>query len=233
MADVQAKIQAWLEYRASIKDKRVRMGMAGYAYMMVMLKAKPMTIPELQRAASLNRNTAYRFVMTLHTLKRAHIVDWRQEPRIATSPVFAWGPGQDAEPPSVRPCGRPISGILMPRKQVCASMVPFVRLLDQLQQPITTPELCAELGIDDITARSCLNALVELEEAHLPYWDWDRRPHGPPVAAYQIGPGPVERKPRMKKKDRREVIQRRQRTQRAFAPLLQVFAANEPERQAA
>lgn len=217
-------IERWLEAREAIRAQRVRLGLAGYVYLAAMLRDQPCTVRALQARARLGHVAAYRFVMTLYRLGRAHIAGWQETPRAPLLPIFAWGPGADVPAPKLRSSGRPVEAVNLPKLRLCAAVIAFDHLLRTMEVPCSRVEIAAETGLDDTTVQNALEALLETGMAHLPLW-LAREQGGDPLPQYQAGPGRNAPKPKPRRAEARELRRVRDERRRMFAPLAGALGA--------
>ena len=160
----------WLQHRAEVKSKRVRLGLQGYAMVCAALRDNPETVRGLVLRAGLGRTAAYRVLSSLHSLKLAHIVDWRMYPRLAPLPVYAYGPGEDKPPPKLRPNGNESRARPAVKRHLCPAVIAFAHVLRAIESPVTRLEVTAATGLDTSTALNALNALTETGLAHISGW---------------------------------------------------------------
>jgi hypothetical protein len=223
---VQARIEAWLKHRESIRDSRTRLGVAGYAHLAAMLVQQPCTVIRLMQRAGLGHVAAYRFIGTLHALRYAHVVGWEMEPGRNAMPMWAFGPGADAPPPTVRPNGRPVQALRLPKRKVCPGVLHFVQLLRAIEVPAGAAEVQAATGMHHSPVRDFLDTMQALELAHVPLYGHRQQGGGPPMPQYQLGYGRNAAEPsRVLQKQGRELDMRRQRSQRQHQRLHQVMQA--------
>lgn len=208
----------WLGHRERIRATRTKLGLVGYAYLLAMLRDEPATAVILRDRAQLGHNAAYRFLMTLHTLGRLHVAAWKDKPRVPLMPVFAVGAGTDATPPSRRATGRRVEGVVLPRTQLCPSVIAFEHLLRAIEVPASRREVVEATGLDQSSVSDALDALVQLRLAHVPLW-LAREQGGDPVAQFQLGHGHSVPAPKVRAAERRSLLRDRQARRRAFQPL--------------
>ena len=220
---VQARIDAWLAHRDRIRDSRTRLGVAGYAHLAAMMVQQPCTVLGLMRRAGLGHVAAYRFIATLHALRYAHVAGWEMEPGRNAMPLWAFGPGVDAPPPTHRPNGRPVQALRLPKRQVCPGVLHFVQLLRAIETPASATEVQEATGMHHTPVREFLDAMQALELAHVPLWG--HRPQGgAPMPQYQLGRGRNAPEPtRVLQKQSHELDMARQRRARRHQRLHQVM----------
>ena len=193
-AVIRARIEAWRERRRGIKSSRTKLGMAGYAHLSAILADTPMTAISLGREADLGHVAPYRFLMAMHGLMRVHIVGWEQRPHTPPLPIFAWGHGDDAEPPAVRRNGRTVEGVNHPVQRVCKSITAFAALLQAIERPAHRSAIVQSTGLDKETVTAGLEALCWVGLAHIAAWSM-REHGGAPIEKYQLGGGADAPKP--------------------------------------
>lgn len=195
--------EKWLAHRDAIRSSRTRLGVEGYSHLCAILAEKPATVREFWLTTKLGRNAAYRFILSLHAMGWAHIVEWVNMPRTKPIPRFAFGPGQDAPAPTLRPNGRPVIAAPLPRRQLCPHLIAYVNILRALDEaPCTRAELVERVGLDKTVVRWALEAMMSLDIAHI--GGWEVRPRGgEPIAVFHIGTGRTAKKP--PKRDRQNV----------------------------
>ena len=221
-------IAAWLAERERIRASRTKLGMVGYAHLAAMLRDTPMTVVSLQAAARLGHVAAYRFVMSMRAMKRVHIAGWQEKARSPLLPLFAFGPGLDAPAPALRRNGRPVQAVNHPTQQLCPSVIAFEQLLRAIEVPASRQDVIAATGLHYDTVTAALEAMVQLQLAHVPLWLW--MPHGGPcLPQYELGPGENVPQPRYRKGERRALLRARQARRRSFQPLLHFMATPLPE----
>lgn len=223
---VQARLDAWLKHRETIRDTRTRLGLVGYAHLAALLVQQPSSVLGLMHRGRLGSHVAaYRFIGTLHALGYAHMAGWELPPGLGPRAVWAFGPGQDAPPPTRRPNGRPVEAVRLPKRQVCPGVLHFVQVLKTLEEPVSIPELIERTGLDRGPLTDCARVLVALELAHVPLWNL-REQGGAPVPCYQLGRGRNAPMPaRVLVREQRELRMARQRSQREGARMHQVLQA--------
>lgn len=204
----EALLGKWLALRAQQRASRTKLGMVGYAYLAAMLADQPSTVAGLALRAQMRHVAAYRFVMTMWQLGEAHVSSWVLPPRSPALPVFSLGAGEDAPPPSARPNGRPVQRVNLPRKRLCPSVLAFVHLLRAIEQPMSRQEVCEATGLHNYTVKDALEALVQLQLAHIPLW-LQRPQGGTPLAQYQRGPEKNAPMPKPKRAELLELHRRR------------------------
>jgi hypothetical protein len=223
---VQARIEAWLKHRESIRESRTRLGVAGYAHLAAMLVQQPCTVPGLMRRAAMGHVAAYRFIGTLHALRYAHVAGWEMEPGRNAMPIWAFGPGADVPAPRTRPNGRPVQAVRKPRRQVCPGVLHFVQLLRTIEVPAGAAEVQAATGMHHSVVRDFLDTMQALELAHVPLYGHRPQGGGVPVPQYQLGYGRNAPEPtRVLQKQGHELDMRRQRSQRQHQRLHSVMQA--------
>lgn len=220
-------ITAWLAERDRVRASRTKLGMVGYAHLAAMLRDKPMTISSLQAAARLGHMATYRFVMSLHTLKRAHITGWVQKAHSPLLPLFAFGPGQDAPAPTMRSNGRPVEAVNFPAQQLLPSLIAFEQLLRAIEVPASRQDVIAATGLHYDTVTAALEAMVDLQLAHVPLWLWTPQ-GGPCLPQYELGPGENMPQPRYRWGERRALLRERKELQQSFQPLLRAMTKQIP-----
>lgn len=208
-------------HKKPVKAKTVRLGLAGYARMLALLRTGAMSAVEFESAAGVGHTTAHRLLLGLYALGLTHIASWGMEPDCPTLPRFTGFPGQDVAPPLFRPNGRPIAAVRMPRKIKPPAELAFFKLvLSCLEVPVTRGELKKATGINDYTARIALAALMKYRLAHIACWTSQPRPGGPRMANYMLGNAPSAHRPPM---DSKAAVSKRYRERRAerekFAPI--------------
>lgn len=219
----EALLAAWRERRAAGRQRRARLGMEGFVMLLALLRDEPLHVRRLQEAAGIGHTAAYRFLLSMHGLQRLHIAHWKAEPGRALAPCFAFGPGTDAAPPGARPNGRRVEGTRLPLPRVNPSLIALETLLRALEEPASRQELQQATGLDIDTVRETVDAPVATGLAHVPLWQW-RDQGGAPVPQYQLGPGRNAPMPRVRPKQRRELLRERGRGRR-FAQLDAVMAS--------
>jgi len=222
--EVAARIEAWLKHRESVRDNRARLGLVGYAYLAAMLVQKPATTVGLMQRASMGHVAAYRFLGTLQALRYAHVAGWELEPRRTAKPLLAFGPGDDAPPPALRPNGRPVEAVRLPARQLCPSVLHFVQLLRCIETPACIPELMDSTGLHRDQITDCLETLVQLQLAHVPLWA-RRRHRGARVKFFKLGPGRNVAPPSTSRHAPRVQRQRRRRSNGFIHDVTQHLAA--------
>lgn len=207
-----------------MKANTVRIGFAGYARFLAKLRDTPCTLKEAPAVAGVGHNCAWRFISGMYALGLIHISDWRMEPNAPTTPVFTAGPGCDAPRPTHRPNGKRLGGVRAPSlKKPASELLAFKSLLTALEHPASRRDLAAETGINQITVREALNALVSQKLARIALWEW-REHGGPPIPQYVIGPGINAKRPTpMSKATAGKLYRQRKEEAAKFAPLAQVF----------
>lgn len=219
------------------RPPKVRLGWAGYVGILAALKAQPMALPQMPAVMGIGKDTLYRLVPSLHALGWVHISGWIMLPK-STMPLYAFGPGDDAEPPTRRPNGRRTATRVL-REQPASEVISFstmLHALDGLRASIS--EVAEEIGAHRDTVSSALDALVAAEMAHL--CAWQPRAHGrggAPIALYTLGAGKPAKKPSLRSRRLaagqrwRAMVKRRAE----FDPLIQALrpAANSETREAA
>jgi hypothetical protein len=214
----------WLAERDACRASRTKLGMEGYAFLCAMLREQPDTARGLEHRARLGHVAAYRFVMTLHAMKEAHICGWKVVPKSPVLPIFAFGPGVDMPPPAVRPNGRPVQSVNMPERRLCPGVMAFVQLKRALETPADRTELMEVTGLHFSTITGALDVLVALNLAHISTW-MDRRQGGAALMNVEWGPGENANRPRYTRRERRALHSWRRATVRPFKALLQVTQA--------
>lgn len=217
-------LATWLQSREARRAHRERLGLAGYAYLAAILADEPCTAGGLTARAGLGNMAAYRWLMSLHGLGRVHISGWEVKARAPMMAVFCWGPGQDVPAPRVRPNGRPVQEVNLPGSCVCSGLVAWEYLLRAIEAPASRVEVMAATGLHSYTVHLDLEALVDLELAHVPLW-MNRPQGGQPLPQYQLGTGCNAPMPRPKRAERRALLRTRQQRRRTFAPLTHCFHA--------
>lgn len=211
-------IARWLQRREDIRASRSKLGLAGYAHLAAMMRDEPCTVVALQARAHLGHMAAYRFVMSLHQLQRAHIVGWEERPRVPLLPLFRFGPGVDVPPPQQRGNGRDVQRVNLPKLRLCAAIIAFETLLRAIEVPSSRVEIVSATGLNKDTVQAGLDALVDLGLAHVPLWIW--RDHGgAAIAQYQLGAGRNVPPPKVSKSERQRRWRDQQTQRQAFRPL--------------
>lgn len=222
-----------------MKTKRYRrVGMVGYVRLLARLRERPSTIPDMVGFVGVARVACYRIVTTLHHLKLVHVSGWLDEYDRRTLPVYAFGPGEDAAPPTFRPCGRQVRNAKLPNLRVLSvEVVGLASLIRAMETPASRKEIEAVTGLHNRTVRMALQAMTRYGMVHVAYWSPREVSGGPPTAQLQFGPG--RSAPRPKPMPKQEINRRhndRRRERLKFAPLVQAFrapASNEAIQQAA
>ncbi len=205
----------WLAQRDAKRASRTRLGMEGYAFLCALLREEPATARQLEAKARMGHVAAYRFLMTMHAMRRVHITRWDVRPRVAPIAVFALGAGTDATPPTVRPDGRPVQGFRMPQRRLCPGVMAFVHLLRAIETPATRTEVEEATGLHHGTVTEALDTLVALNLAHVALW-LDRPQGGAPVENYELGPGENAVRPKRNRAARRRLLTQREQSIRSF-----------------
>lgn len=218
------RLAKWVAQRDRIRITRTKLGLVGYAHLAAMLVQEPCTAIALAQKAHMGHVAAYRFLISLHTLRRVHVRSWEQRPRVRPVPVFAFGPGQDAPPPIKAPNGRPVEAASVPRARVCASLIAFESLLKAIEQPASLVDAVESTGLHCTQLQRALRTLVHLGLAHVALWV-DRPQGGRALPQYQLGDGPNAPEPTGRKKEIRPLNAQRQRSRRTYAQLDQTMRA--------
>lgn len=223
-----------------MKTKRYRrVGMAGYVRLLARLRERPSTIPDMVGFVGVARVACYRIVTTMHHLKLVHVCGWLDEYDRRTLPIYAYGPGEDAQPPTFRPCGRQVRNAKLPTLRDFSSEVVGLHLLIQSMSfmPVSRAGMERATGLHYRTIRMALEAMVRYGMVHIDHWEPRETAGGPPTAHFIFGPG--RSAPRPKPSPRHEINRRhndKRRERLKFAPLVQAFrapASNEALQQAA
>jgi len=198
---------------AQKKAKTVRLGMAGYARLLAILRTGPQSPVEFQSAAGVGHTTAHRILGSMYALGMIHIAGWRMEPESPTQPQFIGFPGSDVAPPAIRPNGRPIDGSRKPRAiKPTSELASFKLLLQTLESPASKDEIMAATGMSAQTVRRAVDALVKWRIARVALWTSRPHPGGAPMPNYQLGSeASAHRPPRTSARD----VQRRYLRSRA------------------
>lgn len=192
----------WLAKRQAIRRSRVKLGLDGYAHLCGILRDQALTIRDLTAAAQMGHVAAYRFVMSMHAMKFAHIEDWLLKPNSRPLPMFRLGPGDDAPAPTSRR-GRRIENAPLPKSRLCPGVIPFVNLLRLMDDSFCSrQEMERETGLHKNTIQTGLETLLALKFIHI--GDWGMRPQGgAPIPLFIWGEGVTARKPKRKRASER------------------------------
>jgi hypothetical protein len=222
--------EAWLAKRASIRESRVRLGLEGYLHLAAMLQETPMTAVQLTTAAGLGHVASYRFLCTLHHLRRVRIVGWERRPRVSARPIYAWGSGADVAPPHATASGRPTSGVRsLPMSRTAPALLAFGHMMDAIEHCANRLEVVEKTGLDRTVVGRALDLAVKLGIAHIPVWQW-RDQGGAPIPQYQMGAGRSAPKPYGCVAKRAAAVKRQQHKAavKPFVPLINALAAWAP-----
>ena len=215
---------------------KARLGMAGYAAILAEFKREPATIIDLYKRTGIGRDTAYRLVPEMHCKGLLHVSSWRADPARPVMPVYAYGPGADAEPPLARPNGRPIKARVLERKRASPEIVALACVMEALSTPSSILELHMETGTHRDTLKKFLTAMHELGLARISVWQRRDCGGGQYMAMWTLGEGSHAKYP--SRREARRKTSRRWRERSAQAqPMLMLHkaltAATEPVRSAA
>lgn len=218
------------QHKKPTKAKTARLGLAGYARILALLRTGAMSSVEFESAAGVGHTTAHRVLLGMYALGLVHIAGWSMEPDCPTLPRFIGFSGKDVAPPLFRPNGRPIAAVRMPRKIKPPAELAFFKLvLASLEEPVTRGELKQATGINDYTARIALAALLKYRIAHIACWTSQSRNGGPRMANFMLGSKPSAHRP---PRDSSTVISKRYRERCAerakFAPIAHALGLNPP-----
>lgn len=202
---------------------KARLGWSGYVGILAALHAKPMCLPDMPAVMGIGRDTLYRLIPGLYSAGWLHVSAWELRPS-NTLPVYAFGPGDDAPAPTMRPTGRPVEGARILADTPSPEVIAFCSMLRAISDTSACiSDIALETGSHRETIRTALDALVDAGLAHLSAWQPRFcNPTGPIAAHYKIGAGSRAKKP--SKKARRYASSKRWRNsvkqREAFGPLL-------------
>lgn len=205
------------------KARTVRLGMAGYARLLATLRDAPSTSQQLQQRAMIGHTTAVRVLAGMHMLGMIHISVWSMEPNQPTLPIFKAGGAPDAPVPTMRPNGRPmVAARVVSLKNPPPELIAFKGLLAAIEDPSSRLEISAKSGLNNITVRTAVEALIKHRLARIACWQW-RNHGGAPIPQYQIGPGAAASRPA--RMGGREIQARYRARKREALPFIIIGAA--------
>lgn len=221
-----------------MRAKTKRVGMAGYVRLLARLRMRPSTIPDAVGFVGVGRGACYRIITTMHHLKLVHVSAWSTDYDRRTLPVYAYGPGEDAPAPALRPCGRPTRNAKLPTLRDFSSEVVGLHLLIKtMAEPVSKAQIGRETGMHDKTIRTTLAAMVRYGLAYIDHWAAREAAGGPPIAHFQFGTGVSAPRPKpISRKEINRFHNAKRRDRQKFLPLVRAFSApasNEAQRSAA
>lgn len=165
-----------------------RIGKVGYARILRALLDRPMTETQLREKCGIGHTAAHRIVRAMHRLKLVHIGSWACTEGTRYVPAFSFGEGPDAEPPRVRPNGRPTGPLrFSPCKVAPCELIAFAEILRQLQDPSTAQEVAQATGAHEQHTRELLEEMRALRLVRISCWSWRNR-GGSPIPNYELAP---------------------------------------------
>ena len=130
------------------RKPRVRIGMAGYALILAVLRDHPCTCLQLQERTGFGKTAINRLLPGFYMLRMIHIQGWAMETNRATQPIYRAGHAPDAPLPLLRPNGKPVSGFRAPTATSPGSeLIAFKSIMDALEEPVTCNEIAEESGV--------------------------------------------------------------------------------------
>jgi hypothetical protein len=146
---------------------KARLGLDGYARILVRIRRERVTMAQLMEEGLIaSFSNAHALLAAWHRLQRIHIADWQEIHSRPLRAVWAYGSGEDAQPPEFRTgCKKkrraqgayvPTTGALLP------SYLAFESLLVELETPRTVQQLVDRTELDPMTIRHTLAALKPL-----------------------------------------------------------------------
>ena len=207
----------------SRRPGKAKLGMAGYVKILAILRRQPCTTAEIQPLAGIGHTSAAALLPSFHLAGLAHIADWRQDYNCATMPVYAYGPGNDADMPAKRPTGKACNGARLSLRRVARpDVVALASVMRALSEPKTRQELHDETGLAATTIRLILRALKVSKLARVAEW-LPKPGGGVPIEAYQLGSGADT--PRPKAITKSEVARRYREAKRQRESMLTIIRA--------
>lgn len=188
---------AWKTRRFEARTSRPRLGMEGYAHLSAILAEQPASVLAFVERSGLRKQSAYRYLMSMHTLGWAHISAWELKPRAKPIPVFAFGPGADAAVPLKTASGKDVqSERPLPEGQLCPSIIAFCQILRAMDEaPVSRVELIECTGLDKWAVCQAVETLIAAGMARIS--GWELRPQGgAPLPQYELGGGPQAKRPK-------------------------------------
>lgn len=212
----------------AVRKRGQRIGMVGYVDMLAALR-RPLSLAGLQRATMIGHNAARAFLGALWRQRRMHIAAWEFRRNTAPKPMFKLGPGVDAEPPTVRPDGRPSFGrpvVALPCGATPSELLLFLAVIDELAIGRSTPaEIREATGVSEKPLREIVARLREHKMLAADAWI-RRHCGGRPVPIYRLGRSEDAPRPAPKTKSEINADHARRRKQtRAYALLYAMPAA--------
>ena len=221
--------------RTSTRKACARIGMPGYIDILSALKTKPRSKIAVQAATGLGHTAINPILASMHVLRLIHVSGWNMEYDCPTEPVFSYGPGEDAPPPTKRPSGHKVRGVRIPKvSRPRSEIVALAHLLRCLQEPITKDELHEQTGLSATAIRSAIRQLQKRRIAYVSCWvDAPGRSHAL-CAAFELG-GKLDA-PRPRALTKNEIAKRyrdARKAKEATSAIVMALAANDPFRAAA
>lgn len=214
-----------------------RLGIVGYINILAAIYREPLTVAGIRERVGVGRTAIGYFIAGARHLRLVHIAGWQQEYNRPTLPMYAFGAGQDAPPPALRPTGKPIAGVRV--STICRpkpEVISCAAFLRAIADGATKVELAEHCGMSHCTVRLAIRALQRHRMVHVSAWipTPGARTY---TAVWQLGEGRSAARPAPQPKT---VIAKRWRdAQRAKADMLQVLhavagrSANDTMREAA
>ena len=172
------------------RNYKARLGFAGYVALLAAFRDEPADIRSMRSRTGIGRDTLYHLIPDFHARGMLHISSWLCQPGIKATPIYSFGPGEDAAPPKGRTNIAPLV-----RERVSPEVISFSLALAEMSEPANICEIRAETGIHRDTIRKMLDALREHNMARIVLWTPRACGGGQHVASYQLGAGTDARYP--------------------------------------
>jgi len=161
------------------------LGWRGYASIVRETQKGPVHAVDLVERMGLCRDTARKILTRLHELGVVSIASWVViKPARTAIPVYRYGSFDDAPGISGKPGGWVRQPMALHNR--LPELTHFVTILRALEEPITLPKLCKEVGSRHSNILPLIKHAKKIKLVRVA--EWDRTRNGP-VAMYAIGSG--------------------------------------------